>query len=531
MEHARRPAWVSRLGPALGVLAGLLALLWWVLAEGAGAPVAAGEQDLDPRQAAAAAAAPRPGDPAGGIAEKETPEPARRAVADAPDPAAMRLRVEVVDPLDLLARGHQLVASGEGSLVCRRWRREGQWLLGEWADETAPPRALDYFFEPLRPAQLLVTRVPFAEDPEGGWRARLDLTETMALVELAVVGGYAREVACSLQADFSYGYTSGILDQIEKVGDEPVTVAVPVPSMITVALHDGVGTPQAAQQSIFPIRRGGRHRYEIPAASGSVRVRIHEPAGRTAGKPETFHLELWPDLARGGQRVKRILSADTGSDAEFTMVPPGRYELYCWAEQDRRRLIGGRTFEVGPGETFIEFRGPQEDRTLLVRGAPPGSEVWLLRPGVSHDAARGGLAGEDGTARIEGLDAAEWIVWARGTEGVALASADTRFTHDAEAMLGEFLPLVEVEVEVAAFPPGGAEIFLIESGGRRVTAWLSVPMHEGPQKRRFSAPIRPGLLRVRALHQSGLVADAEALVPALAPGADPFRVPLNFREP
>lgn len=514
---------------ALAVLAGLLA----TCPEEAGAAgSSAFPRPVAEEEATADAANPvelpaPPGAPEIGGAEKPV-----RAQAESPPPPGgpMRLLVEVVDPLELLARDHQLVASGAGDVVCRRWRRDGALLIGEWSDETAPPQVLEYFIETLRPAEVLAATASFAEDPEGGWRARLDLTEAVALVDLVVVGEPLRVLPCSLKALFRHGRVEGVLDLLERVREEPLTVVAPVPCMITTELNDRNGSPQYAQRTLLRIQRGGRQRYEILAASGSVRVRVHEPPGRSSGPSESLVVEMWPELQHGGQQCRRMSEISPGADLEFTLVPPGRYELFCRASGEMR-TIAGRLLEVGVGETLVELRAPQDDRTLRVLGAPPNTEVWLLRPGVCFDASRGALAGADGVALLEGLDAAEWLVWARGADGVAVARADTRTVRDGEVVLETVAQTIKVEIEFSDWLPGGAEIVLTESTGRvlRPGPRLSPQGVSGPLV--CEAWVLPGLLRIRALHANGRVVDEEVLVPEAAPASGRLLVPLKFRDP
>ena len=445
-----------------------------------------------------------------------------------PDLARNQLRIRVLDPLDLLATPHELCASGPGDLVCRRWRREEDFLFGDWPDEVEAPVVVEFILDPLRPARLVAASAVLEPDPAGGWSATLNLADSLALVELVVTGAERLEDQYTLKAGFYTSSEQGTLDMSYSLR-EPLIVVAPVPCTILSELNGQNDPPQYAQRTLFPIVVGGRHRLEVSAASGSVRVRVHELSGPQSLPSANFHLELIPELARGGFLTQRITGGNSTSDALFTLVPPGRYTLTCYEEQPAARaLIGSRAVAVGAGESLVEFRSPQDVRTLTVyHTAPPGTTLLLQRAGVPFDFNRRAVTVENlDSVRFEGLDADEWIVVSRNPEGMACARADTRFSHHAEATLGAYVPLASVQLEMPEEMSGVFEIRAVESSGRMLTSRIQGQLRVSGQLK-----VAPGILEVLVLHHTGLVAGATVLVPPSASAADPLRVPLNFHLP
>ena len=528
MERRRRPAPFALLGAGLGVVVVVLVFMALTLdltrdadlpdEDAGGAPETAVLDDVGPPPADVLGAAP------GG-----DPSLARAPVTDLGTiSSADRLTVTITDPLDLLAQRHELRASGKGSLVCRKWRRDGDLLTATWPDPEQPPAVVEFALQALRPEFVVAASAPLTPDPDGGWRAALDLSECAAFVEFVVTGERWLVVASSLKATFRRGSgEAGTLDMNSSASD-PLLVVAPVPCVIITELNESGRNAQYAERRMFPIHTAGRQRHELTLGTGSVRVVVHEPSGPSNRALTSLLVELTPALERGGHLTQRL--AEVSSDQmAFTMVPPGRYELTCYEQQSSaRRLIGARMIEVGVGETLVEFRAPQDRRTLAVHhAAPPGTEFWLLRAGVTGDSTRGGLAREDSAPVIfENLDAAEWIVWARHPDGIAVAHGDTRFQQDAVTELGEFQALTAVLLQPPDELTGNFQVRMTDASGRVIRnsqAWR--PRNPRPTS------VWPGLLDIQVLHESGRIATASVMVPPGATDAAPFLIPLNFRFP
>lgn len=528
MERRRRTVPYALFGAGLGVVAALLLILVWALELGvdadpwgedaSGAPETAAFDDVGPPPADGLGAAP------GGDPSLE-----RATVTDLGTiPSADRLTVTITDPLELLAQRHELRASGKGSLVCRKWRRDGDLLTATWPDPEQPPAVVEFALQALRPEFVVAASAPLTPNPDGGWRAALDLCECAAFVEFVVTGERPLVVACSLKATFRRGSgESGTLDMTSSASD-PLFVVAPVPCVIITELNESGRNAQYAERRMFPIHTAGRQRHELPLGTGSVRVVVHEPPGPSNRALTSLLVELTPALERGGHLAQRLAEMSSDQTA-FTMVPPGRYELTCHEQQSSsRRLIGARVIEVGIGETLVEFRTPQDRRTLAVHhAAPPGTEFWLLRAGVTGDSTRGGLAREDsGPVIFENLDAAEWIVWARHPDGVAVARGDTRFQQDAVTELGEFQALTAVLLQPPDELTGTFQVRMTDASGRVIRPFLAGRPRSFPP-----SFVWPGLLDIQVLHESGRIATASVMVPPGATDDAPFLIPLNFRTP
>jgi hypothetical protein len=528
MERRRRPAPFALFGAGLGVVVVVLVFLALTLdltrdadlpdEDAGGAPGSAAFDDAEP---------PLPGGPA--AAPDADPSLARAPVTDLGTiPSADRLTVTITDPLDLLAQRHELRASGKGSLVCRKWRRDGDLLTATWPDPEHPPAVVEFALQALRPEFVVAASAPLTPDPAGGWRAALDLSECAAFVEFVVTGERPLVVACSLKATFRRGSSEiGTLDMNSSASD-PLLVVAPVPCVIVTELNESGRNAQYAERRMFPIHTAGRQRHELPLGTGSVRVVVHEPSGPSNRALTSLLVELTPALERGGHLSQRLAEVSSDQTA-FTLVPPGSYELTCYEQQSSTRwLVGARKIEVGIGETLVEFRAPQDRRSLTVHhSAPAGTEFWLLRASVTGDSPRGFLASED-SARVgfENLDAAEWIVWARHPDGVAVARGDTRFQQDAETELGEFQSLSAVLLQPPDELTGTFQVRMTDASGRVVRnslAWRQ--LNTSPSF------VWPGLLEVQVLHESGRIAMASVMVPPGATDAAPFLIPLNFRYP
>jgi hypothetical protein len=526
MDRNRRIVPYALFGAGLGVVAAVLVFLAWTL-DFAQAPALRNDEDLLDTAAIDDTLSPQPN------ATSDAPSAddsllGRTTLADLGTlPTADRLTVNITDPLGLLAVRHELRASGKGDLVCRQWRRDGDEFHGTWPDAAKEPAVVEFALQALRPEFVVAASAPLTPDPAGGWRADLDLSECAAFVEFVVTGAPGDVAACTLKALFQQDSAApGTLD-LSWTLQEPLIVVAPVPCTITTELNLANANPQAAQRSLFPILTAGKHRHEIPIASGSVRVVVHDPPGSSSSRRHTLLLELTPELARGGWFATRTLESPLSSEPLFALVPSGRYELSCYEQLGGGRTrIGSRRIEVGGGEALVEFRTPQAQRTLTVHhAAPSGTEIWLLRVGTPNDEARGALAQEGATTvEFQGLDADEWIVWARGAGQAASTLADTRWSQHSEATLGGLVPLTNVEVELPAMLRGFFQIRAVECGGR-------VVQHYANAGRPVRLLVLPGPLEIRAVHQSGLTAEAFVHVSDTATADAPLRIPLNFRAP
>lgn len=450
------------------------------------------------------------------------------------------LTVTVIDPLGLLDHPHQ-VSLRRGSerlwqsdLATERnefdhfgaWQRNGS-VLTSLVRRWAPlPTHVTFALDLARPDFLDVAEAPITEIDQDHWQATLDLSECAAIVEFVVTDPARRALGYSLTVAFQGERYSGELGGNRR-RPTSLTVVAPVPSTLITELNARDGSPQAAQRALFPILAAGRYRHELQLPAGSVRVKFHDPGDLDQQGSVSYTLELIPELEKGGQMAKSLISTSPGLESVFELVPPGRYQLWCLEYGGKYHVLYSRLIEVAEQEVFVEMFAPGDRRSLLLhQSAPAGTRYWLQRAGVSMgprpEASAPGVTGEP--VRFEGLDADEWIVWAMHDGLHATARADTRWSQESECTLGLWQTISSLEVELPTeFRKGSVVRVTHESG-----IIVEQPSREEDALLRFA--VLPGLVQIRAFYFTGVVAEASVIVPPADSGST-LRVPLNFHAP
>jgi len=516
---------VSRLGLLAALAAALAWLGWWLWGE------VQGPAEVPLETEVTVAAQPTPGELAGAVKRASSTDkpPLARTTAAEPIPGGdgALLSLIVLDPLGLLEHPHELQILAGNRAFIADWLQDGNLFITRLAVSTAPPKSVAFGLLPLFPLDFIAGTAEVSPTEDGNYQATLDLSQCAAIVELVVIGPAERLRACSLKAKFRpLGGKDGTLDLTEDAR-ETLTVIAPVPCGIEAELKLESG--QGFHRTLIPIFEAGRFRREITLPSGSLRV-IAAPRAVPSNRPDIKHtLQLEPANALGGGFLSRLVPCEPGSEVLIELLPPGVYQLRWRDNAPRWKVLANLTVVIGNGETVLELSAPGSDRSLTLQFAPGETTYFnLYRAGTNYGPEQSLTARPNGSqVTFRNLDAAEWIVTARRGTQASHLRVDTRRSFDSEAEVPGWAELTQVQIELApSLPQGDFYVQIHEPSG---FVWQRFINSRHGWTWEYAT--HQGLMRIEAIHHTGLVAEALVVVPG--PGAQPVILvaPLNFRAP
>lgn len=519
---------VSRLGIAAVVAAGLLTIGWWLWG-GVPTPERA---PLDAQGAAAELPEAAPGLATGVGKEFRVPDkkpPLQRTTASEPLPGGTGalLRVVTNDPLGLLDHPHTLhVHVGARAGTCD-WRREGSVLTTRLPEDVDAPTLIEFSIEPLFPTGYVVATAEVRGVASDEYQAELDLSACAAIVELVATGNPERLQSCSLKAKFRpLGSKDGTLDLTEDAR-ESITVIAPVPCAIEAELQSGIS--RALHKTLIPVFEAGRFRHEIALPTGSLRVIAAHLPGPASRQDVTHTLQLEPSTAFGGGFTRRSAPCEPGSEIVIDLLPPGLYQVQWRANAPRGKVLANQTVSIGSGEAVLQLATPDSDRSLTLQfNAGAITYFNLYRSGTNYGPEQSKTARPGDTqVTFLALDAAEWIVTARRDGLASHLLVDTRRNFDSEAEVPAWAPLTQVNIELApSLTEGNFYVQIHEPSGFVWQRFIN-----SKHGWTWSYPTHQGLMRIEAVHETGLVAETLLSIPGQSAQPVHLVAPLNFRAP